>query len=244
MPEFDAVGGVANTAEWVPQAYANNDPVTMTMEDGFSGTGNARSFGYAYGQSLEIDFKPEKEITVTASVSGQAVETGVDLTDPVTSLDVSLLHSTDVEVRIATTEAGLDTGQIIPLDVKFKIGKVRGDVYGVAPVRSFSGTAHSMPDVSFDLVFARGVDSEGFLSSIDSDEVYYIEIIAAGVEIEDGLKNSLTIRAPIQFGNPGESAQQDAHVTTFTADCIQVDTFNVTGGFIKVTAQSAMASLS
>lgn len=244
IPTFTPSGIAAATALFTPTSLASNPKNTLTFEKGQSGDGNASIAAYGAFQNLELDFVPDKTVSLTAKGIGQQYAFGNTLTADVTQLPISVLFPTAVDVYLALSEEGLADGLIYPLSCKWKMDKFLGDVYALNSANnSYETLVEVHPDVEFDLVLPKDSTSEAFVSSIDTSTQYFIEVIAQGAEIEAGITNKLRVRAPVKFMNPGEGANQDIHTITVQARAKHTDTFNTTGGALLIECTSLLTSL-
>lgn len=231
----------AGVAMFAPLSDEVNPINALTIEKGISGTGNAFRFGYASLISYEIDFTPDKQVAVSGKMLGQMRETGVTLTADTTTLDSALLYPTQIDVYIASTEAGLtDTENLKkPLSVKMKMDKILGDVYTLSSAdASFTELVATPPNLTYEIVMPKDADTDEWLEGIGAGLDWYIRINASGSG-----DDAIDIRSPIQFMNPGEGSAQDVHTATFVADAIHKPDFNTDGGALTIAITSALTEL-
>lgn len=245
VPTFATPGGGTDTrtATITPLSQSANAKAAISIEKGQPGAGFAKTIPYVECTDYEMDFVPDKAVTVSAKFMGRQRTAGATLTASPTTLTPALLFPTSQDVYIATTEAGLAAGQIYPLSAKLKFSKFLGDVYSVSSSTSFDTMVEVMPGVEIDLVLPDVADMQALVDSIDTAEQYYIEILSKGNLIEGSLYNQFRFRAPIQFSDPDEGSAQDVHTISLKANCNHVPDFNVTGGAFLIECQSTLAAL-
>lgn len=243
IPEFALAGTLPYTATFTPVSDAANAKKTLSIEKGQSGSGLAKTVPYVSCTDLELDFMPDKAVTVSAKFMGRQRTAGATLTSSPTTLTPALLFPTTIDCYIATSEAGLSGGHVQPLSAKIKLNKYLGDVYSLVSSTSFDTLVEKMPDVGVEFVFADDATSEAYVDSIDSATQYYVEIIAKGALIESGKWNQFRFRAPIQFADPGEGAAQDVHTISLKGMINHLDDFNTDGGALLIECQSTLDAL-
>jgi hypothetical protein len=198
VPVFTADGSIAHKATFTPDSRLANAKQTLSIEKGQSGTGNASFSGYGAFNNVELDFVPDRSVSVTGKGLAQTVDYGQTLTAGAAQLGTSVLFPTDVDIYIATSEAGLSAGAFPPLALKVKFDKFLQDVYELrSDIRSFSGLVEVAPNVTYELTFAKNADSIAFIDAIDTNTLYYIEVIAKGAQLDTGIYDQFRARSPI-----------------------------------------------
>jgi len=232
-------GTTSKLFEYLPDTHGPDTLQSFTVEQG-SSLGAARMAGVLCN-SLDLTFTPEKSVDFRGDLFGQEREGAVTLTPTPTPIDQVMLDPRGVDVFLATDEAGLDTGQIFPLQAMFRVTDRLQRVFTLDSAEpSYENVVEKALLPAGQLIVRADSTSEGYIDSLRNHDLLFLRIQWTGAIIEAALPYSLTIDFPFSFENPAEGATQEAHTHTFDLCGIDDATFGSSCRIQIVTDMTAL----
>lgn len=170
-------------------------PNTFTVEVGDST--RASRFNYAAFTGMEMSIERRGDNTVSGSMIGRNLSTGVTLTADPDAIDVIPVNAGDFDVFMASTGAGLSAPT--KLTSLYTAGLNFGDIlaaeYTINSANDSFNSLYLAEDPTFEWSMTLGADAvgEGFLADIRAGTKRFIRLSATGPIIEDAYAYSIQI---------------------------------------------------
>jgi len=228
-PTISTPSGATNARKWLfdLSASSQDDPKTLTVEQGNST--RAQKFTYGYLNELALEFS-KADVKMTGNMMGRALQDAITITASPTAVALQTIAPQHLDVFFADTQAGLDAASKLSGDfsVAFKISNRFSPLYRLdSSQNSFSSIVELKPDVELTLVL--DADNAGYapLAKLTGGQTQFIRVQAVSSnEVETGTpyKFNLDFSGAV-VGYPGTGDTDGAVTVTWAFRALEDSTW-------------------
>lgn len=193
------------------EALSNVAPGDVTVG------GTAGNYTVTFGGVYADAAVPTTTVSGASLTGPSAAATISRLSQAATEEAIIPVLPTQIEVRIADTHAGLDSGDVLTrlLSLSWNISDRWGPIWTVN--RNVDSWADKVElDPSSEVTFMVGADDQGmaFLGNLRKGTTKFLRVNALGDEIESGINYELTMDFAVKITEIGDLSDEDGLVAT------------------------------
>jgi hypothetical protein len=211
--QIGSTTGYTHTFE--PSLAAANTHKTYTVEQGGTGSGNARKATGVYVNEVSLDISRADGITVGGSVMGRNYQTGITLTSTPTLIPFVPILPTQIDIFLDDTWAALGTTQLLDsVTASFGFGNRFTPQWVLnSALASFASKVNAKPDTSVALKMAANSVGYAYLATLRAAGTKFLRIKATGATFDTLATYTFQIDAALQYTDAaGEDEDNDALV--------------------------------
>lgn len=209
-------GGGTNTRLWTitPSTTDSNTADSLTME--FGNSVNAYKVAGVRVDDLEITYKPDATVELSASCIGKATSEGITMTSSPTDITLRPIGPKQVDFYLDTSFGSIGTTQVKPFELKFSSKNRWTAPYEIDSSNSSWATLveHGLQH-SVQITVPHDSAANTLMTALRAGTVYYLAIKAQGSLIEGSLYYKHEIYMPCVIAKNARGNKYDVHSSTF-----------------------------
>lgn len=202
---------LAYTWAHAPSVSAANTHKTFTVEQGFSGSGNARKVAGVYVNELKLSMSRASGVEVGGSVVGRQYLKGQTLTATPTLIPFVPILGTQLDLFQDATWAGLGGTKMlddIAIDISF--GNRFSPWWTMnSALASFAAKVNAKPATAVTIRAAANAANYAYLDTIRAGGIIFVRSLATGGLVDTGQNYKLQIDMALSYSDASEESEDD-----------------------------------
>lgn len=194
---------------FAPTQSAADTIATFTVEQGSA----VRAHEFAYGTVTELGLTfSRSEIAMDGTMIGRALSDGITMTASPTSLALVPVLPTQVDIFLASTQAGLAgaTALALPISAEWRIANRLGPIYALNSTQSsFAQTMELVPAGTAKLKLAADAQGMALLATMRTGATQFMRIRALGDILATTERYGLVIDMSLKVVDVSEFRDED-----------------------------------
>lgn len=220
---------------------AADDIQTYTIEQGSAE--RAHKSTYNFFTELGVNWTNDG-VEISGAIMGRAIADAITLAASPTRLEIVPVMTTQTQIFVATTQAGLAGASAITRGFRasFNISNRSTSFWPInSAVSSFGGQVEIVPTATLKLLMEADAAGMAFLPVMRAGDTYFVRVKSTGATIEATNKYLLQLDFSGKVTEPGDFSDEDGvYATEWTFTAAYDATWNKTLEFLVQNQQSAL----